>query len=313
MRAMILAAGQGTRLHPLTQWRAKPALPVRGVPIITYSLALLAQHGVTEVMVNLHHLPETVHEALEAFRPPGMTLRISREEHLLGTGGGLRRARDFLRESDPCLVLAGDMVIDCDLTDLVRRHRRRGGGVSLLLRGNDPRAEAFGTIGVDALGRMRRIGSRFDLGGEVRAGVYVSVNVLSARVFDDMPERDVFGHLDDWLAPLAAAGADDIRGELLDASEFTWEPVGTLGEYVSANFADIRVSQLDVSELATRMGTRANSDLVLGAGAELEPGAQLRRSVVWPGERVPAGLVGQDGVFAAGAFHRPQDEREPSA
>ena len=74
---MIVAAGLGTRLRPLTRLRPKPALPVRGLPLIAYQLALLARHGVSEVIVNVHHLPEVLIEAATRERPPGMTLRFS--------------------------------------------------------------------------------------------------------------------------------------------------------------------------------------------------------------------------------------------
>jgi NDP-sugar pyrophosphorylase family protein len=87
---------------------------------------------------------------------------------------------DFLRESDPCLLLGGDMLLDVDLAALVARHRARRDAVTLLLR-DDPRAESFGSIGADAQGCVRRIGRRFDLGGETQAGLYTWVNVVAAR------------------------------------------------------------------------------------------------------------------------------------
>ncbi len=96
---MIVAAGLGTRLDPLTRLRPKPALPVRGLPLVAYSLALLARHGVTQAVVNVHHLPELLVDAARRHCPAGLELRFSRETELLGTGGGIRRVADFLRES----------------------------------------------------------------------------------------------------------------------------------------------------------------------------------------------------------------------
>lgn len=302
MRAMILAAGLGTRMRPLSLLCPKPALPVRGVPLVAYGLALLARHGAREIAVNLHHLPDRVRSAALAAAPPGVVLHFSLEAELLGTGGGIRRLAPFLRESDPCLVLGGDMLLDADLDALVRRHRERGAAVTLLLR-DDPRGTEFGTIGVDAEGRVRRIGSRFDLGGERRAGVYVHATVIGAAALATLPEREVFGHLDDWLIPRLAAGASDVHGELVGPSECVWEPVGTPAEYLAVNLNPPRLRYLDPDARARAEGTRFAPGLVIGAGATIGPGAALARVVVWPGERVPAGLRASDGVFAGGAFH----------
>ena len=151
---------------------------------------------------------------------------------------------------------------------------------------------------------MRRIGSRLDLGGEHDAGVYVWANAVSARAFDTLPDREAFGHLDAWLGPRLAQGADDVHGEVMDVTSGTWEPVGTLAEYLTVNLAPPALSYIDIEARARAAGTAVQGDLVVGAGATLEPGARLRRSVVWENERVPAGLDDSDGVFAGGAFHR---------
>jgi mannose-1-phosphate guanylyltransferase len=280
---------------------------VRGVPLVAYQLALLAGSGVREVVINTHHLPEVLEDAAHSWCPNGVTLRFSRERELLGTGGGIRRVADFLRESDPCLLLGGDMLLDADLRALVAWHRAGGHDASLLLR-EDPRAERFGTIGVDSEGRVRRIASRFDLGSERRAGVYAWANVVAPAAFDSMPEREAFGHLDDWWAPALARGAADVRGYVATAAEVLWEPVGTPAEYLAANLTPLRLSYLDVDAASRRAGAEVRldldgrPDLVVGPGARLGRGARLRRAVVFAGESVPDGLRAEGGVFAGGAF-----------
>jgi NDP-sugar pyrophosphorylase family protein len=300
---MIVAAGLGTRLRPLTELRPKPALPVRGIPLIAYTLALLARHGVTEVIVNAHHLPDILMDAARRHCPLDMELRFSIEAELLDTGGGIRRVAEYLRESDPCLIVAGDMMLDADLSALVATHRERGDAWTLLLRAGDPREKTFGTIGVDAENRLRRIGTRHDLGGENRAGLYAWANVVAARAFDSLPEREIFSHFDGWIAPQLASGATDIRGEILASSDFVWEPVGTPAEYLAANLDPIQLSYQAAVADAQHAGARIERDVVIGAGAELGPGARLQRAGVWDGERVPDGLDASDGIFAGGAFH----------
>jgi NDP-sugar pyrophosphorylase family protein len=300
---MIVAAGLGTRLRPLTELRPKPALPVRGIPLIAYTLALLARHGIKEVIVNAHHLPDILMDAARRHCPLDMELRFSIEEELLDTGGGIRRVANYLRESDPCLIVAADMLLDVDLSALVASHRERGDAWTLLLRSGDPREAAFGTIGVDAQNRLRRIGSRHDLGGENRAGLYAWANVVAARAFDALPDREIFSQLDHWIAPQLAAGATDIRAEFLAAEDFVWEPVGTPAEYLAANLDPIPLSYQAAIADAQRAGAHIEGDVVIGAGAELGPGVRLQRAVVWDGERVPEGLEASNGVFAGGIFH----------
>lgn len=296
---MIVAAGLGTRLRPLTELRPKPAVPIRGIPMVAYTLALLRRHGVSEVVINVHHLPERLESAAREHCPEGITLHFSRETTLLDTGGGIRRVAGFLRESDPCLLIGGDMLLDADLSALVADHRERGDAVTMLLR-EDERVASFGSVGVDAVGLVRRIGSRFHFGDETRAGLYTWANVVSARAFDALPNREVFSHFEGWIAPMLAGGARDVRG-VFDAC--TWEPVGTLEEYLTANLAAPRLSYLNVDARARELGVRLEPDCVIGAGATLGAGASLKRAVVWDGERVPAGINAEGGVFAAGAFH----------
>ncbi len=300
---MIVAAGLGTRLRPLTELRPKPALPVRGIPLIAYTLALLARHGVTDVIINAHHLPDILMDAARRHCPAGLDLRFSIEAELLDTGGGIRRVAEFLRESDPCLIVAGDMLLDADLSALVTTHREHRDALTMLLRAGDPREKNFGTIGVDSKNRVRRIGTRHDIGGEHRAGLYAWANVVAARAFDSLPEREIFSHFDGWIAPQIALGATDIRGEILASEDFVWEPVGTPAEYLGANLDPMQLSYQAAIADAQRAGARIEGDLVIGAGAELGTGVQLQRAVIWDGEHVPDGLDASGGVFAGGVFH----------
>ncbi len=301
MRAMILAAGLGTRLRPLSHQLPKPAMPVRGLPVLAYNLALLAQHGVGEVIINTHHLPEAIRAAAEAHCPPGMELHFSHEPEILDTGGGLRRAADFLCESDPFLLLAGDMLLDLDLTAFLRRHQERGGGISFALL-DDPRAEGFGTIGIDAAGRVRRVSSRFDLGGETSAGIYVSVSAISAGALSTLPEREIFSHLDDWAMPLLRSGEVDVWGERFTPEDCFWEPVGTSAEYLAANFRRHSYSFFDADAEARRRGAVLSDETILGARSIQGQGAELERVVVWDDEQVPKGFRAKNGVFAGGRF-----------
>jgi mannose-1-phosphate guanylyltransferase len=301
VRALILAAGLGTRMRPLSDLLAKPAMPVRGVPVIAHTLHLLARHDVNEVVINLHHLPETIRAAVERHRPARMTVRYSEEAVPLGTGGGLRRAADFLGGSDPSLVLAGDMLLDVDLTQAIARHRARGDRFTVLLRRDDPRAAAFGTIGLDETGCVRRIGRRFDLGGENAAGLFTGVRIAAARSLAGWPDQPAFEDLSDWLGPQLRRGASDIRADVVAHADLLWEPVGTPEEYLQVNLHPPELSYED--SLGERAVEVRAGEVVVSEGAEIEVGAELERAVVWAGEHVPATTRGHDGVFAGGRFH----------
>ncbi len=301
MRGMIVAAGLGTRLRPFTDWLPKPAVPVRGIPLIAYGLELLAAAGVSEVVINVHHLPDRLMDAAERFRPAGLAIRFSYERDLLHTGGAIRRVASFLRESEPCVILGGDMIVDLDLPGLLRRHTADGRSVTAVLA-EDPRAARFGSIGLDARGRLRRIGKRFDLGGETQCGLYTWVNVLSARAFDAMPDREVFNHLEEWWGPLAAQQPEAVGGVVLPRAECRWEPVGTPAEYLDVNFAPPQLRYFDPDARARALGARLDAHVVACPGAAIGAGAELERVVVWPGERVPAGAHAAQGVFAGGRF-----------
>jgi len=305
MRAMILAAGLGARLQPLTAYRAKPALPVRGRPVISLLLDFLSRQGIQEVMINLHHLPETVRAAVAEDSPDAIQISWSEERTPLGTGGGIRRAASFLSASDECVVLAGDMLLDLDLGDLVARHRRNGRDVTLVLR-DDPRAIDFGTIGIDTAGRVTRIGSAWGREPNARRGIFTGVRIFSKQIFDAWPEQDVFEDLRDWLVPGIEVGRLHVGAEFVDPEDSVWEPVGTPSEYLRVNLSPPSMPSLG-GPAENWCGdiriTGAAADVILGSKSEVGADAQLERVVVWQDETVPPGFVAHDGVFAAGRFH----------
>ena len=151
------------------------------------------------------------------------------------------------------------MLLDVDLGALLARHRARGDAVTLLLR-EDPRAESFGTIGVDAAGRVRRIGSplrprRRDARRASTPGSTSSRRARSATC----PSARIFSHLDDWLAPLLAAGRARRVAELARPGDCLWEPVGTPSEYLAVNLRPLRLSYLDAEARGARARACASS------------------------------------------------------
>jgi len=314
MRAMILAAGLGTRMRPLSDYRAKPALPVCGRPVISLLLELLAKNGIREILINLHHQPDSIREAVAQDCPDHVSLTWSEEPKPLGTGGGIRRAAEFLRESPDCLVMAGDMLLDLDLAELVSRHHASARDVTLVLR-DDPRGETFGTIGTDANQRVTRVGKTLlKIPNEApeagNAGLFTSVRLFSREALCDWPSsvgRDqAFEDLRDWLAPRAEAGELTLGAEVVPASESVWEPAGTLDEYLRVNLSPPALPSLGGDAL-NWCGDLLEDDRpggnVIARSATLPPDVDLTRCVVWDSERLPAGFRGRDGVYGGDKFH----------
>lgn len=202
MRAMILAAGKGTRLRPLTESIPKPLVDVCGRPMIAFALQLLRQAGIRDVVINLHHLGHLIRAALGDGSTYGVRLTYSEENPILDTGGAIAAARQFL-DGDTFVVVNADVVIDMPLRDVLDFHRRHEATATMVLR-PDPQAERKDDIGIDAAQHIRRfLGQPY--GGPLPCTaeryLFGSVHVFQPRLFDYMQPgvysitRDVYPRL----------------------------------------------------------------------------------------------------------------------
>lgn len=279
MRAMVLAAGLGQRARPLTLLRAKPVLPVLNRPLLHWTLEHLARHGVDDVVVNLHHLPDTVSEVLGDGRQFGVRLRYSREDKLLGTAGGPRAVR-HLFGSEPLLLVNGDMFFDLDLRRLVQRHRASGADATLALLPNpDPRR--YSPVVTDASGRVLSLAGRPRPARGTRS-LFTGVHVLDPALLERLPEGPS-DSVRDLYIPLVAEG-ERLQGVRLRGA---WYDFGSPSLY--------RDAQL-------RMVPGQGRDRVLlHPDAQVSPSARLRRAVVGPGARVGTDALVQRSILWDGA------------
>src|SRR5215213_11050406 len=193
MRAMILAAGYGTRLWPLTVDRAKPAIPFMGRPLVGYMAEYLARYGFDDVVVNLHHRSESVRRALGDGSRFGVRLHYVEEPVILGTSGALDNARHLL-EGDAFVVANGKLATDIDLADALETHRRTGALATLILRRNRERDHY--SIVETKDGRVTGFGgfpSSDNAGDDEPPLMFTGIQVLDSRVFDFIP-RGRFSH-----------------------------------------------------------------------------------------------------------------------
>ena len=205
MRAMILAAGLGTRLRPLTNTTPKALAPVAGRPLIEYALRFVRSQGIQQVIINLHHLGDQIRARLGDGRAYGVRITYSVEERLLETGGGVKRAQAFL-DGETFLVVNSDAILDLDLAAVVDAHRRNRAAATLVLR-PDPDAASYGLLEINRDGRLRRLrGQPAQVDEPLSAYMFTGCQILEPRIFDFMPELKPFSLTRETYIKMLQAG-----------------------------------------------------------------------------------------------------------
>jgi len=207
MRAMILAAGLGSRLRPLTDTVPKALVPVAGRPLIEYNLLLLKAYDIEDVVINLHHLGGKIHQALGDGSAYGLRITYSPEDPILESGGGIKNAQSFLA-GDTFLVVNCDTIIDIDLHALIAAHRQTKSVATLVLR-SDLEAESYGLLETDASGRLRRIRgepAERPITDPLSQYMFTGCQILEPRVFDFMPEVKPFSTTRETYVAMLRAG-----------------------------------------------------------------------------------------------------------
>lgn len=254
--AIVLTAGLGTRLAPLTRVRAKPAVPVAGIPLILRLLRWLAAQGVDSVVLNLHHLPETITRIVGYGDDAAVRVRYSWESAILGSAGGPRLALPLLGRR--FFVINGDTLINIDLSDLQRRHDQTGADVTLATT-DHPDPSRYGGVAVDGAGRVT---------GFCSAGTpcqhFVGVQLVESGVFSDLvagqPAATVGGLYDELLANAAGQIATHhVTG--------TFHDVGTPADYLSAS---LKIARLE-----------GHDRLPIGVRSRVDPSAVVTRTILW--------------------------------
>lgn len=191
MKAMVLAAGQGTRLRPLTDTMPKALVPVAGRPMIEYALLLLRHYGIRDIIINLHHFGAQIERQLGDGKKLDLNIRYSEEPELLDTGGGLLKAKPYL-DKETFIVINTDALIDLNLTEVINFHRNTNSAVTLVLR-PDPLADQYGSMDIDADGRICRFldsKAPTPATGPTRKLMFTGVQILRPVVFDFMDSHE---------------------------------------------------------------------------------------------------------------------------
>jgi len=273
MKAMILAAGFGTRLFPLTIDRTKPAIPFLGKPLVGYVAEYLARFGFKDVVVNLHHQPDSVIEALGDGSQFGVHIDYTREEpKILGTAGALDNARHLL-EDDTFLIANGKIITDIDIAAAVKTHKDSGAIATMVLKPNLKR-EKFTIVEMED-GMVTGFGDFAkpltedeirDTEHEIETPVmFTGIHILEPRVFDYIP-RGVYSDIVPTFYNPALAKGEKIAAHVTDAN---WFELSTIPRYL-----DITLAMLD------------GKDNCIGSRCTVADSAHVRDSIMWDDVKV---------------------------
>ena len=301
MKAMVLAAGLGTRLKPITFEVPKPMVPVLDRPVMAHIVGLLHSQGFDDLIANVHHYPDTIRDYF------GDRLTYRHEDELLGTAGGVRNVADFFGD-EPVVVVSGDALTDLDLTALVERHKSAGGIATLTVQ-KVPDTREYGVVIHDSEGRIQGFQEKpepaealSDLGN---CGIYC----FSPEIFDFFPEEPFA----DWAQDVFPALLENDVPFHVHEIESYWNDVGSLEELRQGTWDALRGRlKIDVTDTGADLGgvevigdepvwvgadvqfgadVRLMGPVAIGDGCVVGDGAALRETIVFPGTNVEAGEI----------------------
>lgn len=267
---MILSAGYGTRLWPLTEDRTKPAIPILGKPLVGYVAEYLARYGCDDIIVNLHHRPESVRRALGDGSKFGVRLQYVEEPEILGTSGAMDNARALL-DGDTFVVVNGKIITDIDLNAAFATHRHSNAIATLVLLPNVA-CEKFSIVKT-ADGLLQGFGGMphtEDYSVDTPPLMFTGIQILEPKIFDYIP-HGVFSHSTTDVYPQAIANGERIA---VHVATGRWFELSTIPRYLD-------ISLLLLSESGKNLST--------GNGCEISPTAEVSDSVLWDNVVVKAG------------------------
>ncbi|MEF3169427.1 MAG: NDP-sugar synthase [Deltaproteobacteria bacterium] len=285
MQAMVLAAGLGTRLGPVSSHIPKPLFPVLNVPNLLRILVRLREAGCHKVIVNAFHLASQIQDAVAAWAC-GMPVTVLVERELLGTGGGIRNALSYFDPNEPILLVNGDVVTDMDLGELVRRHLESGADATMALHQRVP----WNRVSVKG---DRVTGFGTDLPNAV---AYTGIAVLEPRIVAAIPPGpgsiiDAFTWAIQKGSGVAYYRIDQDHGHQTHR-RYIWEDIGSPSGYLAAHEAILSTAG---NGLYAEPSADIPPDLVcrdwavVGARVSIGPGVTLEQTVIWDGCSIPAG------------------------
>jgi NDP-sugar pyrophosphorylase family protein len=309
MKAMILGAGVGSRLDPLTRSLPKPIVPVVGKPVMGHIIDHLRHTGITDIIVNVQYLGDKIVETIGDGSAYGVKVTYSYEDQLWGDAGGLKLVEEFFRsdDDDTLLVVGGDDLTDTDIGKIISDHRQKGAMATIGVT-PVPDPSQFGICVTDDQGFITRFQEKPAPGTAFSNLANTGIYVFNLKVFDYIPAGAFYGFGKDVLPGMLAAG----EPMLAVPSDAYWQDVGNLVIYRQAQRdvidgkvkVDLPVGATLKDTCVICAGATVSGEIsdytVVGAGATVEAGAVVKNSILWDGAVVKAGTYLENSVVGTG-------------
>jgi len=313
MKAMVLAAGFGTRLQPLTHVLPKPMFPVLGRPLLSHTFDILESANITDVAVNVHHLPDFIINYFEKQKLHDLNLHFSREEKILGTAGGIKKMEGFL-EGGPFILINSDIITDIKLDKVIDFHKKNNSRLTLVVR-QDISPEQYDSIEICKDGRIVHFvgASSMNIPGNTTRVMFTGIQIIEPEIFKRIPEGQFCGTTES-IFPQMIKDEVPVYGYLHNGY---WKDMGNRENYLQVNSdaLDERVSLKGVSpnELNNPLiippvlvdrncQVAENSQIgpytVIGPNCNIKSGAIIENSILWEGVTIGAGSNIKGSVIA---------------
>ncbi len=320
MKAMILAAGLGTRLLPLTREMAKAVVPFANRPLIHYHLEWLMENGVNEVVINLHHRSQSIISAIQQRSWP-LEIHFSHEANLLGTAGGVKKAEEYFQD-ETFVMVNSDSLFEIDLASPIAFHREKGGVATMVLK-EKSLEDPYGTVTIDEASRIMDIGESEAARGEGKGHTFIGIHVLEPEIFGLIPSGCFF-EINQMVYPRLIEEGKPVWGFVTDSY---WAEIGSHRAYLQAHRDFLnRHSFGVVSESELSLRARFSAPVLIGKGCEIEdeaqigpmavlgqdchvgPGSIVEDSVIWDkvtvgrGAHVVGSIIGHETTIDSGSY-----------
>ena len=287
MKALIMAAGFGTRLRPLTDRIPKALVPVVNVPVLERNIKYLSEYGIRDIIINAHYHSDRVREFAASFRVPGVSLTLNPEKVILGTGGGIANCRAFL-ENDTFIVINSDILTNVDLDKVVGSHMESGDTVTMVLHD----CTCFNQIDIAGNNRVKTINKTVAPGRLAFTGIHV----LEPEIFNLLPGEGYADIISACYNPMLESGKS-INAFI--ASDHYWYDIGTIESYKKASMDFLRFENM---QFAKGENARIESSAVLknwaviGSNVTIEKDAIVDSSIILDNAIIKKGTQIKDSI-----------------
>jgi mannose-1-phosphate guanylyltransferase len=289
MKAMILAAGTGERLRPLTHIYPKVLVPVVNKPVIDRIIQFLTTHGVEKIIINAHHHCRMIRDYFKGGNPFGVKVEIRIEKEILGIGGGIKNTQDFWG-NDPFIVMNGDILTDIDLGDVYEFHLKKNHLVTMVLH-DFPK---YNKVRVDKEMNILSIGPGTNVKGTL---AFTGMHVINPEVLSFIPDKKRYNIIDAYKTLIDLK--KPIKGYV--ATGHRWIDIGTIADYLRANFYYLPSGNSAIDQKCSiDSGATLKDWVVIGKRSSIERDALVQRSVLWNDVIIKEGMSVVDSVVTSG-------------